>query len=82
MGLIGLKIPAAICRDLPGKDFFLFYIAPLNPVLKDEAFGEQAGQTFAFAGLHLFDRITVNPNIMNGRPSIRGMRIQVSLILN
>jgi len=44
MGLIGLKIP---CRDLPGKDFFLFYIAPLNPVLKDEAFGEQAGQAFA-----------------------------------
>ncbi len=50
MGFIGLKIP---CRDLPGKDFLLFYIAPLNPVLKDEAFGEQAGQTFAFAGLHL-----------------------------
>ncbi|MGA1841201.1 MAG: DUF433 domain-containing protein [bacterium] len=29
-----------------------------------------------------FDRITVNPNIMNGKPCIRGMRIQVSLILN
>jgi uncharacterized protein (DUF433 family) len=29
-----------------------------------------------------FDRITVDPNIMAGRPCIRGMRIQVSLILN
>ena len=29
-----------------------------------------------------FDRITVDPNIMNGKPCIRGMRIQVSLILN
>ena len=29
-----------------------------------------------------FDRITVDPNIMGGRPCIRGMRIQVSLILN
>jgi hypothetical protein len=33
------RFPAAICRDLPGKDLFLFYIALLNPVLKDEAFG-------------------------------------------
>jgi len=32
--------------------------------------------------LEPFDRITVDPNIMNGRPCIRGMRIQVSLILN
>ena len=29
-----------------------------------------------------FNRITVDPNIMNGKPCIRGMRIQVSLILN
>lgn len=29
-----------------------------------------------------FDRITVDPNIMDGKPCIRGMRIQVSLILN
>lgn len=29
-----------------------------------------------------FDRITVDPNIMNGRPCIRGMRLQVSLILS
>ncbi|MDZ7699724.1 MAG: DUF433 domain-containing protein [Deltaproteobacteria bacterium] len=29
-----------------------------------------------------FDRITVDPSIMNGRPCIRGMRVQVSLILN
>lgn len=29
-----------------------------------------------------FDRITVDTNIMGGRPCIRGMRIQVSLILN
>jgi uncharacterized protein (DUF433 family) len=29
-----------------------------------------------------FDRITVDPNIMSGKPCIRGMRIQVSLILN
>ena len=29
-----------------------------------------------------FNRITVDPNIMDGKPCIRGMRIQVSLILN
>ena len=29
-----------------------------------------------------FDRITVDPNIMNGRPCVRGIRVQVSLILN
>ena len=29
-----------------------------------------------------FDRITVDPSVMNGRPCIRGMRVQVSLILN
>ena len=29
-----------------------------------------------------FDRITVDPNILDGRPCIRGMRIQVSLVLN
>ena len=29
-----------------------------------------------------FDRITVDPNIMDGKPCIRGMRIQVSLVLN
>ena len=29
-----------------------------------------------------FNRITVDPNVMDGRPYIRGMRIQVSLILN
>ncbi len=28
------------------------------------------------------DRITSNPNIMNGKASIRGMRITVSLVLN
>lgn len=29
-----------------------------------------------------FDRITVDPNVMNGRPCIRGMRVQASLILS
>ncbi len=29
-----------------------------------------------------FDRITVDPNIMDGKPCIRGRRIQVSLVLN
>ncbi len=29
-----------------------------------------------------FDRITVDPNIMDGKPCIRGMRIQVSSVLN
>ena len=29
-----------------------------------------------------FDRITVDPDIMGGKPCVRGMRIQVSLILN
>ena len=32
--------------------------------------------------LEPFDRITVDPAVMNGRPCIRGMRVQVSLILN
>ena len=32
--------------------------------------------------LQPFDRITVDPNVMNGKPCIRGMRFQVSLILN
>jgi uncharacterized protein (DUF433 family) len=29
-----------------------------------------------------FNRITADPNIMDGKPCIRGMRILVSLILN
>ncbi len=29
-----------------------------------------------------FDRITVDPNIMAGKPCIRGMRITVALVLN
>ncbi len=29
-----------------------------------------------------FDRLTVDPNIMGGRPCIRGMRITVPLVLN
>ena len=29
-----------------------------------------------------FNRITVDPNIMDGKPCIRDMRIQVTLILN
>ncbi|MBN2061577.1 MAG: DUF433 domain-containing protein [Deltaproteobacteria bacterium] len=29
-----------------------------------------------------FDRITVDTNIMDGKPCIRGMRFQVSLLLN
>jgi uncharacterized protein (DUF433 family) len=28
------------------------------------------------------DRITSDPNIMNGKPCIRGMRITVSIVLN
>jgi len=32
--------------------------------------------------LKSFDRITVDPNVMNGRPCIRGMRVQVSLLLS
>jgi len=32
--------------------------------------------------LQPFERITVDPNIVNGKPCIRGMRVQVSLILN
>lgn len=32
--------------------------------------------------LQPFDRITVDPKIMDGRPCIRGMRFQVSLLLN
>lgn len=29
-----------------------------------------------------FDRITIDPDVMDGKPCIRGMRIQVSLLLN
>ena len=29
-----------------------------------------------------FERITVDPNIMGGRPCIRGMRITAALVLN
>ncbi|MFO8101857.1 MAG: DUF433 domain-containing protein [Dehalococcoidia bacterium] len=29
-----------------------------------------------------FDRITFDPNVMGGRACIRGLRIQVSLIIN
>ncbi len=29
-----------------------------------------------------FERITVDPNLMAGRPCIRGIRITVSLVLN
>lgn len=29
-----------------------------------------------------FDRITFDPNVMNGRACIRGMRVTVALILN
>ncbi len=29
-----------------------------------------------------FDRITFNPNVLGGKPSIRGMRISVSLVIN
>jgi len=36
----------------------------------------------AMTTLKPFDRITVDPNVMNGRPCIRGMRVQVSLILS
>jgi uncharacterized protein (DUF433 family) len=30
----------------------------------------------------IIERITSNPNIMNGKPCIRGMRITVSIVLN
>ena len=36
----------------------------------------------AMTTLKPFDRISVDPNVMNGRPCIRGMRVQVSLILS
>jgi uncharacterized protein (DUF433 family) len=32
--------------------------------------------------LQPFERITSDPDIMNGKPCIRGMRIQVALVLN
>ncbi len=37
---------------------------------------------FVMKTLKPFDRITVDSAVMNGRPCIRGMRVQVSLILN
>jgi uncharacterized protein (DUF433 family) len=30
---------------------------------------------------NLLDRITINPNICNGKPTIRGMRITIKTIL-
>jgi uncharacterized protein (DUF433 family) len=39
-------------------------------------------EKMAMTTLKPFDRITVDPHVMNGRPCIRGMRLQVSLILN
>ena len=33
-------------------------------------------------GMFGFDRITANPNILGGKPCIRGMRISVALIVN
>lgn len=30
----------------------------------------------------IIDRITSNPNIMNGKPCIRGMRITVNVVLS
>jgi uncharacterized protein (DUF433 family) len=29
-----------------------------------------------------FDRITVNPEVMGGRPCVRGLRISVGLVVN
>ena len=29
-----------------------------------------------------FDRITADPNVMQGKPCVRGMRITVSLVVN
>jgi hypothetical protein len=34
----------ALKGGLPGKDFFQFHIAPLDPALKGGACGEQTGQ--------------------------------------
>jgi uncharacterized protein (DUF433 family) len=32
--------------------------------------------------MNAFDRITVNPNVMQGKPCVRGMRVTVSLVVN
>lgn len=40
------------------------------------------GEKIVMTKLKPFDRLTVDANTMNGKPCIRGMRIQVSLILN
>jgi hypothetical protein len=45
----------AVLRS-PGKDFFQFHIAPLDPALKGGACGEQTGQAF----------YPQNPNIFTG----------------
>ncbi len=33
------------------------------------------------SALARFERITINPHIMSGKPTIRGMRVTVSMIL-
>ncbi|HKQ48108.1 MAG TPA: DUF433 domain-containing protein [Phycisphaerae bacterium] len=32
--------------------------------------------------MHPFDRITIDPQLMQGKPCVRGMRITVALVVN
>jgi uncharacterized protein (DUF433 family) len=41
----------------------------------------QKGITVVTRSFHGFPRITVNPEVMAGRPCIRGMRVTVGMIL-
>lgn len=48
------------------------------PNIRQRACGSLTGQS---EGLDMLDRITVNPEICGGRPTIRGMRITVDFVL-
>ena len=46
-------------------------------------FAELGWQTVsAMEGLHMFDRITHDPNLLSGRATLRGLRISVAHVLN
>jgi len=59
------------------------YIANITPnklIIKFDSYYLMVN--FIKKNMPAIDRITSNPNIMNGKACIRGMRIPVSIVLN